>query len=278
MSLLGGVAIYRKAMHLNKLPRALSPCQSRQKGFTLIELLVVIAIIAILASMILPALAAAKDKAVGARCQSNLKQMGIVNSMYCADNRDTMAPPNWGNPSSGWLFNGDCTRPQFNITAPPASLDKASAYRSGLWYNYMPNPGTYFCSKDLMSPFYKQRNNKLCSYVMDGAVCEFGASGAPPSIKITAVWSSVCYLMWEPDDRSIPPGSNAPKGADEFNDASNYPDVTEGIGLLHNNKGGNILALDGHVQFITKPKFMQESSTVGIKSLLWWSPATPDGH
>ena len=69
------------------------PLVRRQRGFTLIELLVVIAIIAILAGLLWPALARAKQKATQAVCMSNLKQIGHALQMYTDDNSDTLPGP-----------------------------------------------------------------------------------------------------------------------------------------------------------------------------------------
>jgi prepilin-type N-terminal cleavage/methylation domain-containing protein/prepilin-type processing-associated H-X9-DG protein len=106
-------------------------------AFTLIELLVVIAIIAILAAMLLPALARAKEQARQAKCRSDLRQWAIALNLYSPDYKDTL--PRDGMGSGGEYANGDPTdggpadpNAWFNVLPPLMANKPLSYYYSNL--------------------------------------------------------------------------------------------------------------------------------------------------
>lgn len=105
---------------------------NKTKGFTLVELLVVIGIIALLISVLLPALARARAQANNVKCQSNLKQIGLACTMYMNDYKGMLPPAGYENYANGTFWPNPLVAGKY-ITAASNSSASNDRGRSNVW-------------------------------------------------------------------------------------------------------------------------------------------------
>jgi prepilin-type N-terminal cleavage/methylation domain-containing protein/prepilin-type processing-associated H-X9-DG protein len=211
---------------------------NKKRGFTLIELLVVIAIIAILAAMLLPVLAAAKQRAWTVACNSNLRQVGMAMRMY-ADDSDGFFPE-----SGGTIFWGQ-TDPHTHLPGWTEQI-----------ISYVQNTNLYRCPANQQLPLSQRSafnyfNGARAAYVLadDDAAVDTSKIRYPSALVLSGdtLWSRIGSTDdADKDDYS----QNCVGGMDNgFVYETSQGQTYEWEDWQAHSGGQNILFTDGHAKW-----------------------------